>query len=373
MRRLGSMVVFAMSLASGCHDVDQFEPCPSGQVSVAGVCTSVPSCVTLASNCGPAGESCCTTLTVTGGSFYRGFDNGGAVQGGLPVPNFVSNPTDLVQVGTFYLDRYEITIGRFRTFLTAYDAWLVNSLHSGVGADPNRLTYSTPDGGTTTTGWQADEFGSCVMPKTGQHCVLPSAQEVVSDIAARCDTPNGDPSTGDWTPTPGDKEGNPMPCITWYEAMMFCIFDGGRLPTEAEWNFAAAGGARQLAFPWSNPPGDTTISNSLAAYGVLNEAAPVGSYPLGAGPFGQYDLAGNVWEWTLDSPNPSATADGSLAYGGDPNNPVDMSGLDQEDHTVRGGSFEDPSADLRTSARLTRGATDRYRDVGARCARPGSD
>lgn len=371
MARARLLAMVAIAFGPGCHDVDQFEPCQSGEISVADACSPVPSCANLDSTCGALQESCCTTVSVPGGSFYRGFDNGGAVQDGQQVPNYVSSPSNLVQVGAFYLDRYEITIGRFRAFLTAYDTFLTNSLHNGAGADPNREAYSTRDGATITTGWEQILFGTCKIPKTGQPCVLETMESVVNDIAARCDAPNDSASTGDWTPTPSGRESNPMPCITWYEAMMFCIYDGGRLPTEAEWNFAAAGGSRQLAFPWSDPPGDTTINDSLAAFGVLNHAAPVGSYPLGIGPFEQYDLAGNVWEWTLDSPE--GGADGGLAYGGDSDNPVDLSGIAFGTHAVRGGSFETPSQDLRTSARLTRNATDRYRDLGARCARPASD
>jgi formylglycine-generating enzyme required for sulfatase activity len=246
---------------------------------------------------------------------------------------------------------------------------VINSLHEGVGADPDRASYAAPDGATTTTGWQ-DAFGACRREGSTQGCVLSTAAAVVSDIAARCDEPNGMASTGDWTPAPDGRENHPMPCITWYEAMMFCIYDGGRLPTEAEWNFAATTSA-QLAFPWSNPASDTTINDTFAAFGALDGAEPVGSNPQGMGVFGQYDLAGNVWEWALDSP--STGADGGLIYGGDSNNPVDFSGLDYGVRAVRGGSFEYPSPDLRTPARLIRNATDRYRDIGARCARPASD
>jgi formylglycine-generating enzyme required for sulfatase activity len=52
--------------------------------------------------------------------------------------------------------------------------------------------------------------------------------------------------------------------MDWYEAYAFCIWDGGFLPTDAEWNYAAAGGAQQRAYPWSNPPTSLTIDPSYA-------------------------------------------------------------------------------------------------------------
>jgi formylglycine-generating enzyme len=77
-----------------------------------------------------------------------------------------------------------------------------------------------------------------------------------------------------WTDTPGSNESRPINCITWYEAMAFCCaWDGGYLPTEAEWNYAASGGSLQRA----SPPGDLTIDAAHASY----SAAGGGSNPGG--------------------------------------------------------------------------------------------
>src|SRR5206468_1762189 len=116
-----------------------------------------------------------------------------------------------------------------------------------------------------------------------------------------------------WTPSPGANENRPMNCVNWYEAYAFCIWDGGFLPSEAEWNYAAAGGNEQRAYPWLNPATSTAIDCTRANYspspgnycyflsaghGSTND---VGSESrLGDGKYGQADLTGNVWEWTLD-------------------------------------------------------------------------
>src|SRR5262249_15182249 len=105
------------------------------------------------------------------------------------------------------------------------------------------------------------------------------------------------------------NENRPIDCVTWYEALLFCAWDGGRLPTEAEWGYAAAGGAEQREYPWALPAHGVGIE--LAVYGcpppvespggpVGRSIAPAGSKPDGRGRWGHDDLAGNVAEWVLD-------------------------------------------------------------------------
>ena len=92
----------------------------------------------------------------------------------------------------------------------------------------------------------------------------------------------------------GNAPGNPAACVTWYEADAYARWRGGRLPSEAEWEFAARG-SKSLVYPWGNVF-DSNRANVVESKGLM----PVGSYPLGASWVGAHDMAGNVMEWVQD-------------------------------------------------------------------------
>jgi formylglycine-generating enzyme required for sulfatase activity len=209
--------------------------------------------------------------------FFRGYDVG--------TDNANTNMTHPATVSDFQLDTYEVTVGRFRRFVNAGMGTQANPPPSGAGA-------RTLSGMAGQGGWDPTWNGS--LP--------PNAATLLGDL--NCGGP-----FQSWTNAPGANEALPMNCISWFEAFAFCVWDGGFLPTDSEWNYAAAGGGEQRAYPWSNPPSSLTIDCSYANhfYNGTTSCAPLGAFnrvgsesPKGDGKYGQADLTGNAWEWTLD-------------------------------------------------------------------------
>ena len=114
-----------------------------------------------------------------------------------------------------------------------------------------------------------------------------------------------------WTAEPDSLL--PVTRVTWAEANAYCgwAYDGGRLPTEEQWE-AAARGVDGTVYPWGAEP-EPGRANTLSA--GRSGPAPVGSFPQGASPVGAQDLIGNVWEWT--SSRMLAYPGGSAPSGGD--------------------------------------------------------
>ncbi len=169
---------------------------------------------------------------------------------------------------------------------------------------------------------------------------------------------------------PGHEQ-HPLNCVDHAQAAGFCRWLGGRLPSEAEWEFAASAG-RGWRYPWGNEmPSDDGFRANYDGYDQgdgfdrqvyrrdgWEETAPVCSFPLGASAHGLCDLAGNVWEWV---------ADRYASYRGGAAAP-EAAG-DELLRVVRGGSWMNPARVLRTTNRSTYVPTYRHPKVGFRCAR----
>ncbi len=123
--------------------------------------------------------------------------------------------------------------------------------------------------------------------------------------------------------------------VSWHDAQAFCQWAGVRLPSEAEWEKAARGTDGRI-WPWgSNEPTDKLCNFSRN----VGDTTPVGTYPAGASPYGCLDMAGNVWEWTINLwGKDGGTPDFGYPY--DPNDGREA--LDAPDavrRTLRGGSW----------------------------------
>jgi formylglycine-generating enzyme required for sulfatase activity len=154
----------------------------------------------------------------------------------------------------------------------------------------------------------------------------------------------------------------PINCVSWYMAQAFCIWDGGRLPTQAEWNFVAAGGNEQRVYPWSVPPTNPVISDSYAVYGASAPARVGSADDDKLGKWGHYDLAGNVREWVFDV--------FEVCYRTpDECNDCGYNATDNPQRTARGGAYEDLEDGVRVEARSSDMDASQHPAFGFRCAR----
>lgn len=295
----------------------------------------LPNCMGQPPTCGAgANEDCCQKTAVTGGTFYRSYDGAG-------FPSMSAPAT----VSDFVLDKYEVTVGRFRAFVSAGFGTQASPPAAGSGSHP----------ALSGSGWDSTWD------------VLLAATTSALKGAIKCNQ-----AYHTWTDAPGGNEDKPIDCVTWYEAMAFCIWDGGYLPTEAEWNYAASGGSEQRVYPWSSPASSSTIDCMYANYyvdspagtfcvdGVRGGMNRVGTEAAkGNGRWGHSDLAGNVLEWTLDWYDPAYVSPCT-----------DCANLTPGTlRVLRGGNFLDNAPFLRTSARGNLSPSDRADVVGFRCAR----
>jgi formylglycine-generating enzyme required for sulfatase activity len=146
----------------------------------------------------------------------------------------------------------------------------------------------------------------------------------------------------------------PVERVTWDEARQYCEAVGGRLPTEAEWEYAARAGTRQSRY------GD------LAAIAWYDSNSDKQTHPVGKkdkNPWGLYDMLGNVWEWVADR------------YQADYYKTLSSPAIDPQGpaartfRVLRGGSWFNFSRFARASSRFIGEPEGRWNDVGFRCAR----
>lgn len=155
----------------------------------------------------------------------------------------------------------------------------------------------------------------------------------------------------------------PVVGVSWDDAKAYCEWAEKRLPTEAEWEYAARGTDRRR-YPWGNAEPNAQLANYAKRWSHKfydDRLEPVNSHEAGKSPFGVYNMAGNVFEWVADwyeikyymrSPerNPPGPETGELKV-------------------MRGGSWNFASEYLRTASRMKLKPLEREADIGIRCAR----
>ncbi|WP_159397922.1 formylglycine-generating enzyme family protein [Sorangium cellulosum] len=268
-------------------------------------------------------------VEVPGGTFTLGDD---------PLATAATPAQPAITVGPFVLDAYEVTVARFRRFWEA-----------GHPAPAGAIAYP----------------GGASIPWTGE---------------VRDPTLHGE---GPWGTRPIDGPSphpfHAMAAADWWTAQAFCVWDGGRLPTEAEWEFVAKamsdGRPVPRVYPWGDEPPQGAVDTpcDLASW---NECHPaMDRFQLGGGPVGTfaptggfYDLAGNVEEWVADG---WALYTNASCWGGVPRaDPLCVSSPDGGDERVtRGGhAISASTAALRAAARGVNVSSQGLSWTGFRCA-----
>ena len=206
------------------------------------------------------------TVLVTGGNFFMGSD----------APEFkLWQPAHKVTIDTFCIDIYEVTAGEYKA---------------------------------------CSDIGECKRPEA-----IPNYPKTDASLSEAQHEKNKTIQAELCTFGKEGLEKHPINCVSWALADAYCKVNKKRLPTEAEWEYAARGSDGRK-YPWGDEPGDQTHMNACgtecnkweAAHGLkpgqrmwaaddgFYGTAPVGSFPKGKTKFGSYDFIGNVWEWTAD-------------------------------------------------------------------------
>ena len=250
----------------------------------------------------PVGPPPAGMVLIPAGQFQMGSNDAAALD---------VRPVHTVHLDAFYMDKYEVTNAQFKAFVDANPEWGKENIEDRFVND-NYLDH-----------WSGTDY-------------------------------------------PAGTADHPVEWVSWYAAMAYAEWAGKRLPTEAEWEYAARGGLAGKKFPW----GANWPTPDDANYGAhVDDTTPVGRYA--ANGYGLYDMAGNVSEWCIDA------YDGRFyEFSANSRNPI--AGGEVENFTTiptdswrvyRGGGWKSWAQGLRVAIRQTSSPTYAYVTKGFRCAR----
>ncbi len=216
-----------------------------------------------------------------------------------------------VYIDAFYMDKYEVTSAQYKKFVDANPQW-----------QKDRIDRRFYDGGYLRH-WNGNDY-------------------------------------------PSEKADHPVVYVSWYAAMAYAQWVGKRLPTEAEWEYAARGGLSGKMYPWAGG-----INSSKANYGRnVGNTTPVSKYPPNG--YGLYDMAGNVWEWCLDEYQADFYARSPCANpiaGGTITGITDYFTSATTARVLRGGSWNYGPRLMRVALRNWALPSNTYGNYGIRCTR----
>ena len=192
--------------------------------------------------CDSSGDGCPNLdfASLSAGGFWMGCAEGCDLNCGSVPYQADEGPRHWVNLGAFELMRNEVTVGQYRDCVDA---------------------------------------GACTSPATGETCLF-----------------------SNWSAVAAGKEAHPVNCVSWVQAQAFVTWIGARLPTEAEWEYAARSGGGAQKFPWGNarPNCDRLHYEACAQPEGEPKTAEVCTHAAGHSAQGICDLAGNVYEWVED-------------------------------------------------------------------------
>lgn len=303
-------------------------------------------------------------VLIPGGTFRMGADD----ESGMPD----EYPVHTVTLDSFYLDTHEVTNAEFAAFVAA--TGYITTAERPITRE--ELMASLPPGAEEPDSSMLIPGSLVFVPTQGPVDLRDVRQWWSFELYADWQHPKGPESNIK------GLENHPVIHVSWEDAQAFAKWAGKRLPTEAEWEYAARGGRKNEPYPWGTEAPQTgkpkaNIWNGRFPYENTETdgfygTAPVKSFP--ANGYQLYDMSGNVWEWTADwyDANSYAAEPADVHNPTGSNTPNDPDDPANPKRTIRGGSFmcsDEYCRGYRVTARMKTTPSSGLSNLGFRCAR----